>query len=249
MRFIDTHCHLDRMPTDVSLSDVINRAEKAGVRQFIVPGVSGSVIWPERFAAYSNIGLAWGVHPCFAAESDFDAFAENSAICGYKPVAIGECGLDRRSSLAFETQMILFRRHLEFAKKNGLPVIVHLVGFQQAGLELIESCFPLPPVIMHSWSGSAEMAARFIKTGCCISFSASILKKTDAVRKIFGSIDLAGILVETDSPDMPLPDWHMAHNEPSALPGLVKSLAEITQINVAELAEILYTNATRVFML
>lgn len=249
MRFIDAHCHLDRLPPNILLADALLRAEKAGVKKFVVPAVSGSIEMPGQFTDSPDVHLAWGIHPCFAGEASPAPFSEQISECGYTAVAIGECGLDRRSDIPLEYQLSLFRQQLELARKMGLPVIVHLVGFQQACFELLEACQPLPTVIMHSWSGSAEMALRFAKIGCCISFSASILRKGNVFKRIITSTNTEKILVETDTPDMLLPDWHLKHNEPAALPVLVESLADIAQVNVAELAEILYTNAARIFML
>lgn len=247
MKYFDTHCHLDRLPPEVPLLQVLHRASNAGVSRFIVPGVSGPVIESEKFAAIENVKLAWGIHPCFADEKTSDKFFENFNQRLYEPAAVGECGLDRRSSLSLEQQIRLFKQHLELAAEINLPVIVHLVGLQQAAYDLIVSFKKLPPVIMHSWSGSFEMASRFVAAGCYISFSASILKKPDIAGKILHSIDRSRLLIETDSPDMKPNFWTLSHNEPASLPQIASSLAEIAGIEVDQLAEILYTNAARVF--
>jgi len=248
MRWFDTHCHLDRLPAGSDLAAALARAKRVGVERFIVPGVAGP---PQRVAelvAFAGVELAWGVHPDFI---DVSSLADCSTLpwqsAGFKPVAIGECGLDRRSSIPLDVQEKAFVWQLELAAKFDLPVIIHLVGYYQRAFDLLAAMPEKPRLVMHSWSGSPEMALRFVKAGACVSVSGGHLRRPEKLAKLLALLPLSSLLLETDSPDMAAPFWSGDCNEPSALPLIGAAVAEIAGIPVEKLAEILYNNSVDLF--
>ncbi len=248
MPWFDTHCHLDRLPASFRAGKALSRAAKAGVDKILVPGVNGSPVISGLKTVEVTVLTAWGIHPEFISEDNI-CLSDPSPweVSGGKPVAIGECGLDRRVEIALERQEEAFCWQLQLARRHHLPVIVHLVGHAQRALALLRSLRPDAGFVMHSFSGSAEMAAAFVKIGGSISLSASCLLNPEKLKKLLAAIPLSALLLETDAPDMPLPDWPEICNEPAALPAIGRGIAEISGIGVEKLAEVLYTNASRIF--
>lgn len=249
MRWFDTHCHLDRLPAEVAVDLVLQRAGVAGVRRILVPGVVGAVCLPAVATANIKIVTAWGVHPDFVADARVKIGVMPDWKDGHLPVAIGECGLDRRLTLPIEQQEKVFGWQLHIASDYSLPVIVHLVGHGQRALTMLQKAALPRGFVMHSYSGSPEMAAEFVAAGGFISLSAASLRNREKLRKTLQMIPLAAILLETDTPDMPLPGWIEKCNEPAAVAEIGAQVAEICGLPVEKLAEVVYTNALRIFAL
>ena len=140
--YIDTHCHLTFPQYDADRAMVIGNAKKAGVKQFINPGV-------DLFSSRQSISLAQkhagvvfaaiGIHP-YEAQHDPSVFhLEQILLSSLSPkpyplnpiIAIGECGLDYHqyngeAALGKkDKQKRLFEEQLHLALKYNLPVIMH----------------------------------------------------------------------------------------------------------------------------
>ncbi len=221
----DYHTHLDLIDDD--LDKIIERAGKAGVNGFIVPGVCGFPNKLEELIKYPEIGICWGIYPEYA---ETDGIFEQELISlknsDIDVVAIGECGLDKRFP-GIEKQTALFKKQIDLANQLNKPIIVHLVGHFQLAYELLKTNLPSAGFTMHSWSGSVEMCAEFVKLGANISLSAGALKNPEKLKKLLTVIPQEKLFFETDSPDQKPYFWHAPQNEPAALPGIVHSLLRV----------------------
>jgi TatD DNase family protein len=78
--------------------------------------------YPQEFDA-SIPFYSIGIHPLFIdesrLESDFEVVDEKLALSEY--LALGECGLDKRSETPFELQLSVFERQLALARWRSLP--------------------------------------------------------------------------------------------------------------------------------
>lgn len=248
MRWFDTHCHLDRLPAGSDLAAVLARAKKSGVERGVVPGVAGSPQKVVELTAGNGVELAWGIHPDFIdAAPVTECSDEPWRSAGFKPVAIGECGLDRRSRHSIEEQERVFVWQLGLAAKFDLPVIIHLVGHYQRAFDLLAAMLKRPRPVMHSWSGSPEMAKRYTSLGAYISISGGHLRRPEKLTKLMNAVPPSSLLLETDAPDMTPPFWIGESNEPSALPLIGAAVAEIVGLPVEKLSEILYNNSIDLF--
>ena len=221
---IDNHVHLDLI--NDSISNIVDRAKKAGVTQFIVPGICGFPKKLEELQKFSEIKICWGIYPQFAENEEiFEKELLNLKASNLEIYAVGECGLDKRFP-NLEKQALLFRKQLDLASQINKSVIIHLVGCYQKALEFLKETNPRPDFILHSWSGSAQMAKEFLKLGGKISLSAGILKSPKKLKEILETIPSEKILFETDSPDQK-PDFVEAEqNEPANLPKIVSAILE-----------------------
>ena len=130
MRLTDTHTHIYLPEFDADRDDVMRRAAEAAVERMVMPGTNLASLplmravkekWPER------VYMAAGLHPTDLGNDPMGEVAEiesEIALGGF--IAVGEIGMDLywdKSSV--DEQMQVFERQMNFAVRNGLPVIIH----------------------------------------------------------------------------------------------------------------------------
>lgn len=118
--------------------------------------------------------------------SIFEEYASN----GY---FIGEIGLDRRYP-DIDKQLKIFESILSIARNYDSFVTVHMVGFQEATFDALRKS-GIRRFLLHGYTGSVEMARRFISIGGIISLSARAEKA-----KSFHSLLSLPFVTETDMP-------------------------------------------------
>ena len=140
-----------------------------------------------------------GIHPLYIdenrLESDFQIVDGKLALP--ECLALGECGLDKRSETSFEVQQSVFERQLALAEKHQKPVVIHCVAAFQ---ELIETKKRLKigvPMIIHGFSKKVELAKQLIDNGFYVSFGKNLLRNPE-LESVFQSIPNDRFLLETD---------------------------------------------------
>ena len=98
---IDTHCHLDAAEFDDDRGRVIEAAQEAGVKSFLIPAVEASNFLLVRELAHAIPGGAYalGIHPLYVRHARIEDLAtlRDMVIASLEDprfVAIGEIGLD-----------------------------------------------------------------------------------------------------------------------------------------------------------
>lgn len=101
--------------------------------------------------------------------------------------------------------------------------------------------------IMHSYSGSLEMAQKFVELGMMISFSGVVtFKKALDVQEAAQYLPLDKILVETDAPYLaPVPKRGRKSYRYTRY--VVDKIAELRGLTSEEIARVTYDNAMRIF--
>lgn len=246
MKLLDIHCHLDLISDSAKLPEFLNEANKLNVNGFIVPGLNGEVEYSPLYQKYL-IWRTWGIHPAYSDQHEIKHINENIIKkLEYEPVAIGECGLDKRLSISLHKQIEFFERQIFLANENKIPLIVHLIGHWDEAITLLKKA--TIPVIMHSYSGSKEIAKRFLDLGFYLSFSGAICRKGFTNAKISAQfVPLDRVFIETDSPDMKPDNFTKEQNNPSSLPIILETLAEIKNLNKTVLANAISDNIGVVF--
>ena len=116
--------------------------------------------------------------------------------------AIGEIGYDFywEDNPSPEVQKFYFERQMALAEKLSLPVIIHDREAHGATMDMILR-YPGVIGVLHSYSGSVEMAKELVKRGWYISFSGVITyKNATRLAEVVPTIPSDRILVETDCP-------------------------------------------------
>jgi TatD DNase family protein len=171
---IDTHAHLtfEALLTDKSV--VLAEAAAAQVRKIITIGIDVSE--HERAIEYvadvDNVWLALGFHP-YEAETVTDVHLTQlrDQLGHPRSVAVGEMGLDYLKGPAdHERQKQVFRAQVELARELNLPIIIHN---REAIDDIIAMLEPFAPIhgVLHSFTGTAEQAARLLALGLMIGIN------------------------------------------------------------------------------
>jgi TatD DNase family protein len=195
-------------------------------------GVEGSRRSVELAARHPRIFATVGIHPHdagAATDEDFRVIEELSR--APKVVGIGECGLDRgpHNDAAFDAQERLFRRHVDLARRTGLPLVVHNRDTYPDLFRILEEESAKGPLrgVMHCFSGGPDEARRSAALGFFISFSGVLtFKNAQKTRDAARVTPLDRILVETDCPYL-TPEPHRGRrNEPAYVVHTARRLAE-----------------------
>ena len=248
---VDSHCHLDAGEFDADRSEVILRAQRAGVTRQLVPAVTAAS-WPKlREVCGQAPGLfpAYGLHPVFLdahREADLEALA--AWIEREKPLAIGECGLDYfLDDLDRERQQRFFDGQLRLARTFQLPLIVHARRAVDAVIASIRRVGGLTGVV-HSFSGSPEQAAMLHRHGFMLGLGGPVTyDRAQRLHRIARDMPLEQLLLETDAPDQPDAGIRGQRNEPARLPVIAAHIARLRGMEVDALVQATSENAQRLF--
>lgn len=201
---------------------------------------------------YPEIYAAAGIHPHESGRyGDIDkAMAELQELLKHpKVVALGEIGLDFHYNFSEpEDQKKIFEAQLILAKELDLPVIIHDREAHGATMDMLRKV-KAEKGIMHSFSGSAEMARELERLGFYISFSGSVtFKNAVNLQEAAKAVSKDRILIETDAPYLaPVP--HRGKLNHSALMlHTVEKLAELRGVTLDEIIETTRENANKLLL-
>lgn len=253
MRWIDTHSHLDAGEFDCDRDATYARAQLAGVEIQIVPAVSRRNLMAvaDICRGYPGCLPAWGLHPVYTHLAD-DIAAVREQIEAWRPVAVGEIGLDLFDGHPdFSAQEQIFVAQIELARAYDLPVILHSRRAVDLCLKHLRR-IRVPGGIAHAFSGSAQQAKTFIDLGFKLGFGGAFTyARATRLQQLARDLPLEAIVLETDSPDIP-PAWLPAdnrRNEPAELPRIAAALARLRGVDDATIAAITSANARAVLRL
>ncbi len=183
----------------------------------------------------------------------------------YKIKAIGEIGLDYYhipKNVSFErlkeVQSQEFIKQLNFARQNKLPVILHCRGSSKNPmdayydiLDIISNLEFQPQGVIHCFSGSLEIAQKFIEQGFYVGFTGILTfgKNADDLREVAKHLPLNKILIETDAPYLAPDPYRGKRNEPSYVEFVAKKLADIKKVDHQQITDITTQNAKALFRL
>ncbi len=254
--FIDSHAHLDDPRFDQDREHVIESLREDGIDMVINIGADkeSSLSTLELARKYDNIYAVAGVHPHSASELEEDGLDWLRDIAKEKKVvAIGEIGLDfYYDNSPRDIQRKWFKAQLQLAKELGLPVVIHTRDAAKETYDILKDAAAdgKLKVLMHCYSGSAEMAVDYAKLGFYIALGGAVTFKNARVpREVASVVPLENLMIETDCPYMTPEPFRGKRNEPKYVNLVAEKIAEIKGITVEELAKATADNARRFFRL
>ena len=255
MMIFDTHAHYDDDAFDADRDSLLAGMPAGGVSGIVNMGASlqGARDSLALARKWPFVYAGCGIHPDHAGELDERAFEEIRSMCADpKCVAVGEIGLDYHWMVwPKELQKEVFIRQLHLAAELDLPVNVHSREASQDTFDVIrEEHAGRGGGIIHCFSGSAEMAAEYVKMGYHIGIGGVVTyKNAKALRRVVESVPLEALVTETDCPYL-APSGHRGERNCSAyITAVVEQIAKIRQLPVEETAEALYRNGKSVYRL
>lgn len=260
---LDAHLHLQDPRLQPGLDAIVAALRRRGIARWVVAGTR-EADWPEvaRLAErYPEVMPCFGLHPWHVADRGPDWEAGLAARLARPGVAaVGEIGLDKWiRDPRIDDQEAVFRAQLRLAARFELPVVIHCLKAWGRLLAVLRDESPPPAgFLLHSYAGPDELAGEFVALGGYFSFSGHFLHPRKAgVVETFRRLPADRLLVETDAPDMRLPEereicpLHSAAgepiNHPANLPAVYEGLAAALGLDAVSLAGQVARNFGRLF--
>ena len=247
--FIDTHCHLFNEYYE-NIDDIIKKCEDNDIKKIIVSGVDmkSNLEVLELVNKYDIVYGTLGFHPTELKDFSYDNLSwleEN--INNKKIVAVGEIGLDYHyDDTDKELQIDVLRRQLEIANKYNKPIVFHSRDAIGDTYNILEE-YKLRGSI-HCYSGSVEMAKRFIKLGYMIGVGGVVTYNNSKILKdVVKEIPLTYILLETDAPYLSPEPYRGTKNDSSNISIIAHVIAELKGTSILDVSRVSTANAEALF--
>jgi TatD DNase family protein len=249
----DTHAHYDDEQFDIDREELLGKMQGAGIETIVDVGASLETTKKalELAHRYDFIYAAVGVHPSEVEELDDDSIELLRSLCrDDKCVAIGEIGLDYHwPDPAPELQKLWFRRQLNLARSEHLPVIIHSRDAAADTMEIMadERAEEIGGVV-HCFSYSKEIARQCVKMGFYIGIGGVLtFKNARKMVEVMEDTPMDRILLETDCPYLAPEPYRGKRNSSLYLPYVVQKMAEIKGITTEEVISITRKNAMTMY--
>ncbi len=256
---IDIHSHLNLSQFDADRDEVIAKLKQEKISTITV----GTDYMTSKFAVelaekHEHLFACVGIHPTDVKTEIFDYEKMLELARHPKVVAIGECGLDYyRGKEDIERQRVLFESHIKLAREVGKPLMIHArpskdsMDAYEDTLDILEkhkADGSKLHVNFHFFVGDINIARRALSYGATMSFDGPITFARD-YDEVIRMLPLESIMTETDAPfASPLP-YRGKRCEPWMVSEVVKKIAEIKEIPIQAVTEILTLNAIKIFQL
>ena len=257
--FFDSHAHYydDRFAEelDCSVDELIDKLLGENVSYIVNVGTSPetSRLAIEQAKKHEGMYTAVGIHPSdtrFLSDMDAELAEIEKMILDpdSKCVCLGEIGLDYHyPDTDKEKQMRYFEAQMELAKKLSLPICIHDREAHEDVMNVIRR-YPEVKGILHSFSGSAQMARELVCAGYMISLSGTLtFKNARKPKEVAAAIPMENILIETDCPYLAPHPIRGTLNHSANLSYTNSVLAEILGLSEEECALLTEKNAKKVF--
>ena len=247
--FIDTHMHIGDdfgVQPDLYVKNAIGAQVEVLIASFCE---KDDIMLSTKFVEkYKNLYACIGYHPEVSnkiVKKDYEIL-EEMVKNNPKIVAIGEIGLDYYWNKDNKVkQREVFCKQLEIAEKLRVPVVIHSRDSINETYEILKK-YKVSGVI-HCFSGSLEMAKKFISLGFLLGIGGVVTFKNSKLFEVIEKLELTNIVLETDSPYLTPEPNRGKTNESSNIPYIAEKIAEIKNISLEKVAKITTENAIRVF--
>ena len=246
---VDTHCHLFLLDGDPA--EAVETARAAGVDTLVCVGIDpGSSRRSIELAdSFPGVFATAGMHPHDASAFDTEAGAEiEELLANPLVVAVGECGLDffRMRSPRPDQERAL-REQVRLARAHDLPLVIHVRDAWPEILRVLDEG-SAERVVLHCFSGDAEIAAGCAERGWFLSFAGNVTyPKNEHLREAAAAVPLDRVLVETDSPFLAPQRLRGRDNAPSNVVDVIEAIALAREEPVEIVRETTAANARRAF--
>ncbi|MCI2228874.1 TatD family hydrolase [Polaribacter sp. MSW13] len=177
-----------------------------------------------------------GIHPWFAKQETLEEellFVEHQ-IQNNNCLAVGECGLDKRSLTNFEFQKAVFIKQILLSEKYQKPLMIHCVKAHQEIIEIKKELKPIQTWLFHGFNKNSQIAKSLLKNRIILSIGPVIIKNTK-LQEVFLELPLSSILLETDDTEIEIREVY-------------QKASEIKKKRIEELQQVLHQNFKDIFI-
>ena len=243
----DSHAHYDDAKFDDEREALLAELPSRGVCGVVNCGcdTASSKAALKLADSYSYIYAAVGIHPENIGGGTLNEI--RTLVKHKKCVAIGEIGLDYYwVSDNKEQQKELFSQQLELANEINKPVIVHDRDAHSDTLELLKK--HRPKGVVHSFSGSTEMAKEILKLGMYIGIGGVItFKNAKKLPEVVKMLPEDRFLLETDAPYLTPVPYRSKINNSAMIYLTAQKIAEIRNTDTVHILTAAQENAKNLF--
>lgn len=256
-KLFDSHCHLYMPQFDADRAEVLARMQEAQMGAVVI-GVDyeSSKKALELAQQHDFLWSSVGLHPNDNTQEQWiDISSQMEELARHpKVVAIGECGLDYYRQTPSEEEKLRqrerFEAHIALAAKVSKALVVHCRDAHDDCSDVLQNSNIVSkvPVIIHFFTGSGELAQKYLDLGCYLSFPGPVTY-TDMYDDSIRATPLGRMLIETDSPyAAPVPN-RGKRNEPTYVLGVAEKIAAIKSVSAGQVTAQTARNASTVFSL
>lgn len=239
MKYIDSHCHI--VYNDNKIIQATTDAKNNNIMALICNSCTETDwISVQKYGnTHPEIIPAIGIHPWYIDKIKKDwEFRMTDILNSDKKIIVGEIGLDKNGP-NMDIQEDIFITQLQIAKNFNRTASVHCVGAWEKILQIFKKQKKaLPPkIIAHAYNGPIQIINKTANEyNMFFSYGPNVLelKQNKQCERIYNT-PVNRILVESDN----------AENI-QLIPCIVKKIAEIKNIDTAQMADIIYKNSIQV---
>ena len=246
---VETHAHIYSEDYNDDREAMLQKAWSAGISQIWMPNCDHTTIEPMMALAdqYPDKCLPMiGLHPCYVKE-DFEEELEivEAWLAKREFIAIGEIGMDLfwdKTYRAQQEQAFLYQCKL--AVKHNIWIDIHSRDAFQETVALIEKLAePKLSGIFHCFTGSLAEAERAIELGFKLGIGGVATFKNGGLDKVIPYVDIAHLVLETDSPYLAPVPYRGKRNEVSYIELVAQRIGDLKQISKEEVIKATTKNA------
>ena len=173
-------------------------------------------VYPDKLPDLKKDGLySIGIHPWYIPDKNVgklldivEGFAKREEV-----VSIGECGLDKLSTVSFDVQQFVFEKHIEIAEKVQKPLIIHCVRSFNELVQLKMHRRATVEWIVHGFNSKLDVADMLLRHEMFLSFGKALLNPESNASKVLPQIEDEIYLLETDDSSVGIDEVYKAASE------------------------------------
>ena len=114
-------------------------------------------------------------------------------------LAIGECGLDRRSAVSIIEQEAIFAAQIKWAMEIQKPLVIHCVKAFSELIKMKKKYQTNVAFVVHGFNNNQQIFDELLKNNFYFSFGKAILQENSNATKALKNIPHNRFLLETDN--------------------------------------------------
>ena len=244
----NTHLNSEQLYSDRDL--YVTNALNHNVSHMVVVGydVESSKKAIQIAHEYPFIYATVGISPNDCKDTtDEDLKIIEQLIQDPRAVALGEIGLDYYwDEVPRDKQKDIFIKQIEMAKRFDKPIVIHARDAYEDTYNILKESAHRG--IMHCYSGSYDMARRYVELGFAISLAGPVTFKNAKVPKeVATKIGIDHLMIETDCPYLAPHPFRGKLNEPANVVYIAQEVAKLKNMEIEDVARITAFNAKKMF--
>jgi TatD DNase family protein len=250
---IDTHCHVHDKQYDEDRDAVMARAREDGVAEMVTVGCDlGDSERALATAAHYGIRASVGIHPHEAKDAPEDVAAAFAPMLAQpQAVAVGEMGMDYYYDHSpHDAQERVLRAQLRIARERGLPSIFHQRDAHDAFVAVLREEYAAPMRgVVHCFTGDTAQAKTYVdEFGLYLGIGGVLtFKAAESLRSAVRAVGIGAIVLETDCPYLAPVPVRGKRNEPAYVAYTLGKLAEVLEMDRADVLAQTDRNARTLF--